>query len=381
MSGATYPADAFSKSGTANVGAQTCDVYTGNRAAFDAAFPRLAQSAALNTDELDPAKITRAEYLVTVCADKRLYRLQYSFDAPSKTKPDTKGALTYDVQLSGYDDAITIQAPADAVPLPGASDAPTSAPEATATKAAPGSFANLDGEWEGTSSTDSPLQFTVENNKITYANLNYSVNTGGCSVGGAYGTSIDDGAITDKKFTIALTNSDDVKFTFAGTFTSNGEAAGTLNIKGKTFCGDTDANATWTATHKSSPDNPAPEATTAAEPTKAAGDETPEAEADGAAIVNALVTALNAGNVDDAAILFGDDSIFTFDTDVAMGAADIKAKLQSLVSGNAKFSVSDANDLGGLVTFKLQGTGSNAGTWPNSSAILADGKIAILTIK
>lgn len=381
MSGADYAANSFAKTGAATIGAQTCDVYTGNRAAFDAALPRLSQSAALNGDELDPAKITRAEFLVTVCPDKRLYRIQYSFDAPAKTKPDTKGTVTYDVQLSGYDDAITIQAPADAVPMPGASTSPTSAPEATATKPAPGSFANLDGEWEGASSTDSPLQFTVADNKITYANLNYAINTGSCSASGAYGTSIDDGAITDEKFTVALTNSDGVKFTFAGTFTSNAEAAGTLNIKGNTFCGDVDAKTTWTATHVASPDSPAPEPTIAVEPTQAAGAETPEAGQDGAALVNALVTALNAGKVDDAAAFFGDDSIVTFGSDVLMGATNIRTAFQLLVGAGAKFTVSDVNDLGGLVSFKLQVTGPNAGTYANSSAIIEEGKISVLTIK
>lgn len=381
MSGGDYPTDAFAKTGAATIGAQMCDVYTGNRAAFDAALPRLSQSAALNSDELDPAKISRAEFLVTVCPDKRLYRIQYSFDASPKSKPDTKGTLTYDVQLSGYQDAITIQAPADAVPLPGASASPTSAPGATATKPAAGSFANLDGEWEGTSSTDSPLQFTVEDNKITYANLNYAVNTGSCSASGAYGTSIDDGAIADKKFTVILTNSDGVKFTFAGTFTSNAEAAGTLNVQGNTFCGETDANVTWTATHVSSPDSPTPQATTAAEPTQAASTETPEAGDDGAAIVNALVTALNAGNVDDAAAFFTDDSIVTFGSDVLMGAANIRTAFQLLVGAGTKFTVSDVNDLGGLVSFKLQVTGPNAGMYSNSSAIIEEGKISILTIK
>ncbi|MEW5720785.1 MAG: hypothetical protein AB1817_19325, partial [Chloroflexota bacterium] len=57
-------------------------------------------------------------------------------------------------------------------------NAPAQPPAAPTTAAQPS--ANYDGEWESTSAKDSPLSFTIENNELTYLNVNYSVESGPC---------------------------------------------------------------------------------------------------------------------------------------------------------------------------------------------------------
>jgi hypothetical protein len=252
----TYPDGAFSKTGSETLGKQTCNVFTGNRAAFDAVFPGIGKVALLSTETLDLSTIDRAEYKIWVCADGNVYRTQYNFDAHAKTQADKKGSFAFTVNVADYDADISIQAPAGAAPLSGSpsNTGPTTEPTKSSGETGKTTFTSLEGEWEGTSDTDSPISFTVTKNEITFANLNYSINTGGCSVGGAYGTSVDNGAIKDQSFSFVLTNSDDVRFIFTGKFNSNYDASGMLQIKGKTFCGDTDNQATWTAKHLSSPD-------------------------------------------------------------------------------------------------------------------------------
>ncbi len=254
MTRATYPDGAFSKTGDETLGSQTCNVFTGNRSAFDAVFPQITQLALLNTDTVDLSTIDRAEYKIWVCPDGNLYRTQYNFDAHAKTQADKKGSFAFTVNIADYDAAISIQAPAGAVPMSGSpsTTGPTTEPTETSGETPTTPFTSLEGEWEGTSDTDSPISFTVTNNEITFANLNYSINTGSCSVGGAYGTSVNGGAIKDQSFSFVITNSDEVRFTFAGKFESNNDASGTLQIKGKTFCGNTEIQAKWTAKHISS---------------------------------------------------------------------------------------------------------------------------------
>jgi|GEM_PF-2852261 len=386
-----FGAGAFTQTGSASVDNQTCAVYAGDRAAFDAVLPKLAQEAALNTDEIDAKTLDTAEFQVTVCPDGNAHRLQYRFAGPVKSKPSDKGAFTYDAQLSGFADTLTIEPPANAEPMPvSANPFGTSEPtaQATATPARSSAFASLDGEWEGTSSTDSPIQFTVENGKLTYANLNYSISSGGCSVGGAYGASIDDGAIQDQKFAVSLTNSDGVVFTFAGTFTDNNAAAGTLNIKGKTYCGDTDDSATWRATHISSPQDSAhvEPTETAVEPTieiptLPTSEPTTASSDSGVALVNTAFDALNRGDVDAALAVLDENVVYNIGGAAGIGAANLKSYLQTAAAVGTRYTVSSARALDNIVSFTVTVSGATSGTYPNSSAIVEDGKITILTIQ
>jgi hypothetical protein len=391
---ADYPDRAFTKTGTQTLGTRSCNVYTATRAAFDAVFPLLVQAASLSQETLALDSIDRSELKIWVCADGNLYGIRYNLDAHAKTDASKKGSLAFDIDITDYDTDIVIQAPADAVPLPADATGTQTAPAVplTATPVTtPAAFTSLDGEWEGASGTDNPLKFTVENNKITFALVNYSINTGGCSFGGAYGSSVDDGAITNRSFSVVLTNSDDVKFTFAGKFNSNNDAAGTLQIKGKTFCGGTDAQASWTAKHLSSPESPTSEPTeeptviptdvpTVAPTPKPTVTATPQS-ASGAEIVKQVFAALARQDIEGALGFLSDDVVYTIGTTSGVGKDNLRSNLQLAMTFGTTFQVSNLQDLGGIVTFTAQASGFGGGTFSNSSVIVHDGKIVILTIK
>ena len=384
MSEAAYGDNAFSKSGSETLGAQTCDVYTGSRAAFDAVFPKIAQSALLSEETLALETIDRADFQVSVCADGKVYRIAYNFDAHSKTDASKKGSFTFDAQLADYDADIKIQAPSDAVDMPNTSGTSQPTTEPT-TPAETKNFTSLEGEWEGTDTEDSPISFTVENEQITFANVNYFVQSGGCSFSGTIANSLDDVAIVNDAFTFTLTNSDDVKFSVAGKFESNNAASGTLAVKGKTFCGDTDAETKWTARHTSAPESAdvTPEATQA--PTAEATDEPEPTQApatnEGGKVVQAAFDALAKNDVDGALAYFDSNVIYDIAGTSGIGTQTLRQNLQLAGSVGTTFAVSNIQDLGGIVTFTVTVTGFGAGTYSDSSVIVQNGKIVILTVK
>ncbi len=387
---------AFKKTGAASVGGQACAVYDGDRAAFEAVLPKMIQEAGLNADEIDAAKLSEFAFQATVCPDGNVYRIVYNFAGPVKSKPAVFGKFNYDAQLSGFADTFTIQAPSGAVPIVEAST-PTLPPEptrqATATPRASTLFTSREGDWEGTSSGDNPLQFTVADGKITYAGLNYAVNNGGCSASGFYGTTPDDGAIQDRNFSVILTNGDDMRFVFAGVFDSDNQAHGTLNIAGKTTCGDVDTELTWTATHVSAPQDA--DATPTAEATSEASMETPTTFAEetaiapttapdsngGAALVQSVFDALNRGDVNAAMPFFDADVVYTLGSVNGIGADNLKSYLQTAAAAGAKYTISEVQDLDGIVSFALAISGPGAASFPESSVIIQNGKIIVMTLK
>jgi hypothetical protein len=373
------------------VGSQTCSVFTGNRAAFDAVFPQIEQLALLNTDTLDLNTIDRAEFKIWVCPDGSVYRTQYDFDAHSKTQADKKGSFAFTVNVADYGAAISVQAPDGAVPLPTSpsSAGPTTEPTQSSGATGTTTFTSPEGEWEGKSDTGSTISFTVTNNAITSVNLNYSINTGGCSLGGAYSNSVNDGAIKNQNFSFVLTDSDGVRYAFTGKLSSNNDASGTLQIKGKTFCGDTDNQATWTAKHISSPgsqpQNVGPTDEPTAEPTEQATVEpTPANSSNGGGateIVNKAFRSLADKDVDGALKYFDENVIYTIPAASGIGTASLRSYMQLAIGAGTSFQISNLKELGGIVTFTVTVTGLGAGTYSNSSAIVQNGKIAILTIK
>lgn len=411
MTGATYPTGSFSKSDTATIGSQTCDVYTGSRAAFDAVFPELVSAALLNQETLDLDSIDQAEYTITVCPDGNVYRIAYNFDAHAKNDASKKGAFTFETELSDFDGDISIAPPSDAIPMPSTSTAqPTTEPDTTPIAAAPGNFTTLNGEWEGTSGDDSPLSFTVEDGVVTYLNLNYAINDGGCSVSGLKADAVDDGEIQDSNFSVTMQDSDGVAYTLAGAFDSNNQAAGTLTIKGKTFCGETDASFDWTAQHISSPDAEAtpesaaaPTDAAAAEPTRTATTQptrtptrqpttvpatqtpapptpAPAAAVDGVKIITDAFAAFAARDLNAALANVSDDVAFNIGGTAGVGKAALQSNMQLALTFGAGFSISNVQQVGDVVTFTTTVTGIRPGTYPNSSVVLQDGKIAVFNI-
>lgn len=381
----------FTKSGAVTIGAQTCDVYAGDRAAFDAVLPRLTQEAGLNSAEIDTTKLTETDFQVTVCPDGNVYHIVYAFQVPVKSKPAVTGKFNYEARLADFAEAIVIQAPTDAVPMPGATNPlPTEEPsvEATETRATAGVFTLLEGDWEGTSSSDSPIQFTVQDGKISYVNLNYAIFSGGCSASGAYGTTVDNSALQDDKFTVILTNSDQVEFIFTGSFESKNHASGSLKITGKTFCGDVAEEFTWTAEHITAPDSGGAETPTmeATPENTVEFEATPTSESaapsvDGVAIAQNTFNALNQGDVNTALAAFDDDVVFNLGGMSGVGKDQLQSYLQTAAAAGAKYTASNIQDLGGIVTFAVTLSGPFSGTYPNSSIIIEDGKITVLAVQ
>lgn len=386
---AKYADDAFQSTGSETMDGQQCAVFEGDRAAFELVLPELSDSALLNSEVFDKDTIDNFKFQVWVCGDGQVHRILYAFDTHTKKDAAEKGSLSFDAKIKDYDTTIVIQAPADAIPLDsGAANAqPTE--EATNVSEAK-TFTSLEGDWEGNSSTDSPIQFTVEDNALTFVMLNYSINTGSCSVGGAYGRSVDDGAINNDKFAFTLTNDDGVQFTFAGKFNSNNDAEGTLAIKGKTHCGDTDEQVTWTAKHISAPESSTePTSESSVEPTEeatveATAEATTEAggaSGDAVALVQSAFDAFAKKDLNTALAAFDDDVVYSVGDTSGVGKASLQSYLQLALAAGSTFAVSNVQDLGGIVTFTVTVSGVGAGTYSNSSAIVDEGKIVLLTLK
>ena len=393
MTHVTYDDNAFSKTGSETLNNQTCDVYTGSRAAFDAVFPEIAQSSLLNPEVVDLTAIDRAEYKLWICADGNAHRIAYNFDAHSKTDARKKGAFTFEAQIADLGTDINIQAPTDAVDMPGASGA--SQATVTATSVGPTrTFTSLDGDWDGTDADDSPISFTVEDGQVTFANVSYFSQSGGCSFSGTIANSIDDAPIANSAFSFTLTNSDDVEFRVSGTFASNNAASGTLNIKGKTFCGDTDTTTTWTARHISAPERAqaTPQATATATRTPNAAP-TPTVQATipptattapstgSAALVQAAFDALKRNDVDGALAYCDPNVVYDLAGRSGVGTQSLRRDWQFAMFLGTQYSLSNLQEVGNMATFTVTVTGFGAGTYTNSSAIVQNGKIAILTVK
>lgn len=413
MTSATYPDESFTKTGTATVGSQTCDVYTGNRAAFDVVFPGLGSAALLNEETLDLESIDETEFTVTVCPDGFAHRIVYNFAAHSKTDEDEKGTFTFETQITDYDADITITAPEGAVAMPASPfGATTPEAQATPTTAVTTAFTTLEGEWEGLIDGDTPISFTVEDGAVTYANINYAISEGGCSTSGVIANSVDNGEIDNSQFIAVMTDSDNVEYTLQGEFESNNAASGTLNIKGETFCGDTDADFAWTAQHISSPDvvetpaataepttaptlapitptptrtattrptvQPTRTATTA--PTAVPPTAAPTSSVDGVKLITDAFAAFAARDLNGTLANVSDNVAFNLAGTTGVGKAALQSNMQLALTFGAGFSVSDVRQTGNIVNFTTTVTGIRPGVYPNSSATIENGQITVLNL-
>lgn len=109
----------FTPDGEDRVGDQRCAVYLGDRAATIELARSLAESG---LPAADTGQIAAAESRLTVCPDGYLHRIETAF---SGEQPGVGGAppapysYRLSVQLGDFDAAIALDAPADAVDLPG----------------------------------------------------------------------------------------------------------------------------------------------------------------------------------------------------------------------------------------------------------------------
>lgn len=381
---AAYKADDFTKSGSESLDNQSCDVYTGSRAAFETLFPALTQNADLVPDTVDLSTVDRYEFKLWLCNDGKLHQLRYNFDAHSKTKPDQKGSLSFVAHISDYDAALTIDEPKDAVPFVPLLTQETPSPAATSST--PGS-ATSDGDWEGTTSDGSDFSFTIESGKVTYATVGYDPSTIVTCADpsfSSYGTSVNDGAIADNHFSFQLENTNPdhpTKFSVTGELKSNSEAAGTLHIESTLTCGKGSKDFTWTAKNTSGGGagaTPIVEATIPLEqPTETATTE-PTGGSTGSAqdVVQNFFAALNQQDLDTAVSFVDDNFIYNFGSLNGIGKDNFRSALKT---SNITYTVSNIKSISDLVNFTV--TTSDGKTYKSSNAILSDGKIQILTVQ
>jgi hypothetical protein len=173
--------------------------------------------------------------------------------------------------------------------------------------------------------------------------------------------------VSQSAFTIQLTDSDGKQFTFTGTFVSNTQASGTLQVKGPTnSCGAIDAKSTWTAQIA-----PAASSDTTTSPSATV----PQFASD-ADVVRAFFDALNAKDVDAALALVDDNLIYTFGSTNGIGTDDLGVYLNSQVSRGATYQLSNVQAKVASVEFTVKvGATSFKG-----SAMFQDGKIVILKL-
>jgi hypothetical protein len=362
-----YQSGDIAKTGTENIDNLACDVYTANHNAFASAFPGWSSGAVLNTDKIDLGAVDNFDFKFWVCGDGNLHQVRYAFDGHDKTAPGQKGTFEFVEHISDYNTAISIQAPPDAAPLPAAT--PAAEPPTVATQETAPASAGYDGEWAGGQSDDNSVSFTVDGNQVSQANLNYFVQSGSCSLSGAISQPIESAPITGDSFTFQVRNSDGVEFTVTGSFFSNTQASGTIQIKGTSkSCGALDTEVSWTSTRSGAPANA--ESSTAV-PTPA-GELTSTGSLD---IVNAFFTALNAKNYDAALALVNDQVVFEIGTVSGVGKAQLKTALEKGVT----YTTSSFDATGDVVSFAAKG--SDGTSYENCSIILAQGEIQILTLQ
>lgn len=312
-----------------------------------------------------------------ICDDGYLHALNASVQAHDQTTPAKTGKIEMSFHIFEQDGNIAIAAPANALAAVSANGAsPTSAPIPTkpATSSGQSTATGYYGQWEGTTSSDTSVSFGVSGNQITSVNLSYSVQAGGCSVSGSYSTTPDNALINGNTFTIQLTDSDGKQFTFTGTFASNTQASGTLQVKGPTeSCGAIDAKATWKATSAAADSN----STSSATPDVSTAPATVSiADTD---VLLAFFQAVNAKNLDAALALVDDQVVFNIASTPGIGKEDLKAYLQNQTSRNVMYTASNLTSNGGVVSFTLK-TSDKTTAVDGDTATVDENKIQTLVL-
>lgn len=102
---------------------QRCQSYSGNKAATVVLLQSLAQSGLPAPS--DPNQIDKAESSILVCPDGYVHALTMAFSGRNPGDTPTPFSYDLDVQLSAFDAALGITAPADARDLPAPGSGPT----------------------------------------------------------------------------------------------------------------------------------------------------------------------------------------------------------------------------------------------------------------
>ena len=239
--------------------------------------------------------------------------------------------------------------------------------------------AGLDGRWEGKNSDGNQVLFDVSNEQFTYISFNFSVHSESCFLSGFIGQTPDEPAmITNKSFSVDLKDNDGQLFTFAGSFTSDTEASGTIHMQGVegASCGAFDDEMTWTA--EKSP----PEEEPTSQPTETAGPPTStRPAADPIAMVQGFFDAYNAGDIDAALAFMDDDVMFKpGSATTIMNKGNLKTFLTAQQQKGITYTLSGLSAVGDSIV-KFSATLSDGTRYPASQAMLSDGLIIMLTLQ
>ncbi len=356
---------AKSRSGESMDG-QKCDVYTANKDGAGEKFASLMESV------MSPIAVDGGSAEVWVCDDGYLHAFNGSVEAHDQATPTKTGKIELAAHFFAAGVPNNIAAPADAIAATTSNSAVPTSPT-TSSQSAPSSSqataASINGHWEGNTSADTAISFDVSDGQITYVNLSYFVPPG-CS--GSYSTPPDSGMINGNSFSIQLT-SDQKQFTFAGTFSSNNDASGTLQVKGtSSVCGALDVQSKWTAKNAGVDSNAATQPTEPATSSPAGSPSTSDADT-----LQAFFDAVNAKFVDTALVLVDDNVIYTFGSTTGIGKTKLKTFLDSQTKLGTTFQLSNVQDNIASVKFTAQAGGKTY----QGQAMFQDGVIVILKLQ
>jgi hypothetical protein len=231
-----------------------------------------------------------------------------------------------------------------------------------------------DGDWVGTNTVDDKeILFVVENNEITSVSLNYTGESNGCDYHGAISAgsptgSLSDASISNDAFAVSYESVND-ELTFTGAFTSESEASGTLHIKSSAegLCGEYEKEISWVATKGS-----AAEAEPEEDTSGTVSDE------DTNAIITQFFDAINAGDIDSAVAMTGENVMFSFGaTNAQFGRDALKAYL---TSSGLTYQVSEVDSFGGGMA-QFTATASDGTSYSFCTILLQDGEIISITLQ
>lgn len=288
------------------------------------------------------------------------------------------------------------------LPAPTSTLTPTIAPSPTVTPTS--TPLDYDGRWDGGTESNGLLNgeilFQVANNKVTEIGFNYTLRNGGCTLISSMGGPALLATTNGNNFTAGIVDDGGKQLTLTGTYSSAKEANGTLEFKGTMEgCPAFDRTVNWTAENvpvppteasTTTPTEPPPVPPTATATTGATPiaegtpidhlpQTTPTPESGSStAIVQAFFAALNARKMEGVRKYADENIVFSFGSR-AKGTDFIRLQV-FLVSDGTTYTLSNVEESGGgVVSFTAKS--SQGETFPNSTAVVSEGKIQVLALK
>lgn len=250
-------------------------------------------------------------------------------------------------------------------------NSPLSPSDSSATEEAPAqSGGAFDGIWNGTNSDDSEIVFEVTENQISSVTINYQADVSGCTFSGAVSMGIDPSPISGESFSATFTAANDYTFTFAGSFTSETEASGTILVESPStgMCGEFEKDLTWSAGKGSDSEADAGDTE----------DSSGTSDVDETAVVTQFFDAVNAGDLDSALDMVDENVMFSFGANgTQFGRDNLKGFLSS---SGLTYQISETESFGGGMA-QFTATASDGTTYSFCTALFQDGKIVSLTLQ